>query len=125
MQEKLMKINYIQVALIILLFALIGGFITPENGLDLDATISKVAALIVACQLFTFASARHAILELEKLDLGAQLNRVFDTAKLIVDAVGSSEPAVMGSVTTVTTVNPPSAALPNGIADIDLQNRGG
>lgn len=116
MSTFISKINPIQLGLTALLFALILGFIPAENGMDMDATISKIAGLIVVSQLFNWATARHAILELEKLDLGVQLNRVFDTAKLIVNAMGSTEPATNMSqqptIVTTTTVQSPNVANP-------------
>lgn len=122
MQSFISKINPIQLGLIALLFALVLGFVPAENGMDMDATISKIAGLIVVSQLFNWATARHAILELEKLDLGVQLNRLFDTAKLIVNAMGSAEPSInmnqqQPTVVTTTTVQAPSAVSPTPTPD--------
>lgn len=116
--EQLKKVNWIQLALVVLFFVITLGLIQPENGMNMNETRNTIALLIVASQVFNWATARHAILELEKLDLGKQLNQVFDTAKLIVNAVGSNEPTNQGAtVVTTTTVNPETPLATQAVLD--------
>lgn len=106
------KINWIQLALVILFFVITLGLIQPENGMDMNETRNTIALLIFASQVFNWATARHVILELEKLDLGKQLNQVFDTAKVLVNAMGSTESPNQGAVATRFPSTSPAADFP-------------
>lgn len=98
--EALKKINWIQVFLLAILAALIFGVVTPENGLDVNETITKITLLIPAVGVLNWASARLAVGQLEKMDLGKNLNQALDLLNAVLN--GSKEPAQMATVTTTT-----------------------
>lgn len=118
MLEKLEKVNYIQVALLAILVALVFGIITPENGLDVNETITKIALLIPAVGALNWASLRLAVGELEKQDLGKSLNQTIDMLNTVLN--GSREPAQMATVTTTTVSGISPAELPGLPPDSEI-----
>lgn len=97
MLEKLesLNINVYQIALFALLVAVVSGVLPLANELDLNLVVIALVGLIATVKVVDDVSAVKIIVhELAKVEFAdKRLNELLDKADMIVNAMGSQEPA--------------------------------
>lgn len=99
MSQKIesLNINVFQLALTALLVAVVSGVLPLANELDLNLVVVALVGLIATVKIVDDVSAVKIIIhELAKVEFAdKRLNELLDKADMIVNAIGSQEPAKM------------------------------
>ena len=118
MKTLLAKVNPLQMALVVLLVALLSGLLPLADGVDLNTVVVAIVALIGAAKVMDELTARLLITELAKIDFADdRLDAFFDKLDMVVNAIEPQQGATVNINTAPITpkVDVQSSVLPPGV----------